>query len=320
MRAKLMELILDHAASDENVLFLTGDLGFSFVEPLQSALGSRFINAGVSEANMITMASALAGCGFRPYAYTIAPFITTRCYEQIRNDICFHRRAVLLVGVGSGLSYGSLGPSHHSLEDAAIMATLPFVAIASPANEAELALVHRLFSNSDRPVYFRIPREIGTAYSIPDIKDVTEAAFIARDGGEVALVASGPSVNECLAAADRLAAKGRSAAVISVPVLSPFPSRALAQCIGLRPIVTVFEGYTGHPLEIGLLRMLAAHGGGPAAHVAVPLTLPTKCGSTEHLRAELGIDTNAIVRAADSLLDSKAHTVAKYASRRLASS
>src|SRR5947209_12818779 len=131
MRARLMELISAHALSDPNVLFMTGDLGFSVVEPLQAKLGPRFINSGVAEANMMTMASALAACGFRPYAYTIAPFITTRCYEQIRNDVCFHRRAVLIVGVGAGLSYGSLGPSHHSLEDTTIMATLPAMAIAS---------------------------------------------------------------------------------------------------------------------------------------------------------------------------------------------
>src|SRR5437763_12461469 len=141
MRARLMELISGHARQDSNVLFLTGDLGFSVVEPLQKELGARFINAGVAEANMITMASALAACRFRPYAYTIAPFITTRCYKQIRNDICHHRRAVLLVGVGAGLSYGSLGSSHHSLEDATIMAALPSLAVASPANASKHSIV-----------------------------------------------------------------------------------------------------------------------------------------------------------------------------------
>src|SRR5438477_619578 len=141
MRARLMELISGHARQDSNVLFLTGDLGFSVVEPLQKELGARFINAGVAEANMITMASALAA------------FITTRCYEQIRNDICHHRRAVLLVGVGAGLSYGSLGSSHHSLEDAAIMATLPSLTVASPANEAELSLLHGMLKTDERAVY-----------------------------------------------------------------------------------------------------------------------------------------------------------------------
>jgi transketolase len=310
MRSKLMDLISTHAAADPSILFLTGDLGFSFVEPLQASLGDRFINAGVAEANMITMAGALAACGFRPYAYTIAPFITTRCYEQIRNDICFPCRTVNVIGVGAGLSYGSLGPTHHSLEDVAIMATLPSLAVAAPANEAELQLVHGLFKDSKHPVYFRVPRESGTPYPVPAIANAADAAFLVEDGDDVALVANGPSVNECLVAARRLAEAGVSAAVISVPILSPFPAKAVEQAIGSRPIVTVFEGYSGGPLEFGILRLLASGAGmRPIAHVAVDLRIPTKCGSTEFLREQLGIDANAIVRTAGALLGISAASV-----------
>jgi transketolase len=298
-----MELISAHAHDDQDVLFLTGDLGFSFVEPLQVALGARFINAGVAEANMITMAGTLAACGFRPYVYTIAPFVTTRCYEQIRNDVCYHRRSVMLVGVGAGLSYGSLGPSHHSLEDAAIMATLPFLAVASPANEVELALVHGLFKNGDRAVYFRVPRESGMNFAVPAIREPLDAAYVVRQGDDIALVASGPSVNECLVAASRLAKTGCSAAVISVPILAPFPAEAVRRAVGARPIVSVFEGYAGGPLEVGVLRMLARAGSmRPVCHVAIQMRIPKICGSTEYLRAELEIDAAAIVRAAESIL------------------
>ncbi len=304
MRAKLMELISAHAHDDQDVLFLTGDLGFSFVEPLQAALGSRFINAGVAEANMMTMASTLAACGFRPYVYTIAPFVTTRCYEQIRNDVCYHRRPVMLIGVGAGLSYGTLGPSHHSLEDAAIMATLPSLAIASPANEAELALVHGLFKNSDRAVYFRVPRETGMNFPVQAITAPADAGYVVREGDDVALVASGPSVNECLIAANRLAEVGLSAAVISIPILAPFPADALRRAVGTRPIVSVFEGYAGGPLEVGVLRMLVTAGFmRPVRHLAVQMRIPRSCGSTEYLRAELEIDAAAIVRAAESILE-----------------
>ncbi len=306
MRNKLMALIGAHAASDPDVLFMTGDLGFSVVEPLQASIGPRFINAGVAEANMMTMAGGLAACGFLPYVYTIAPFVTARCYEQIRNDICYPRRRVRLVGVGAGLSYGSLGASHHSLEDAAILATLPNMIIASPGNEAELGLMHEMLIAEERAVYLRVPRENGTAYVVPERVTPGEAAYEVRAGSDIAFVASGPSVNECLAAAMELSEAGVSARVISVPLLHPFPMVPVADLVGSQPVVSVFEGYVGGPLELGMLRLLATNGrGNRHLHVAVNLAYPERCGSTEFLRAALGIDAKSIIAAARRLLDGR---------------
>lgn len=303
MRNKLIELIADRAARDSNVLFLTGDLGFSVVEPLQAAMGVKFINAGVAEANMMSMASTLAACGYAPYVFTIAPFISARCYEQVRLDVCYHRRRIVLIGIGAGLSYGSLGNSHHSLEDATIMATLPNMIVASPSNKSELAMVHELLMAADCAAYLRVPRESGGDFAVPEVEEIGSAAYALRDGDDLALVASGPSVNECLAAADMLEQQGISASVVSVPIIHPFPIGRVSAAIGQRPVISVFEGYVGGPLELGLLRWLASDVGlRPHRHLAVALRYPERCGSTEWLRAEFGIDRAGIVAAAIDLV------------------
>ena len=116
-------------ATDAKMLFLTGDLGFMALEPLQVALGPRFINAGVAEQNMVSVAAGLARQGFDVWAYSIAPFCYARPFEQIRNDVCFHELPVKLVGNGGGYGYGVMGPTHHAIEDYGVLLCLPNMSV-----------------------------------------------------------------------------------------------------------------------------------------------------------------------------------------------
>src|SRR5271167_2666914 len=128
-------------------VFLTGDLGFKALEPLQSALGQRFINAGVSEQNMVSVAAGLARSGLRPWTYSIAPFLYARPFEQIRNDVCFHGLPVILVGNGGGYGYGVMGSSHHALEDYGVLLSLPGMQVHVPAFDADIAgAIEQLFT------------------------------------------------------------------------------------------------------------------------------------------------------------------------------
>src|SRR6185369_242613 len=112
-------------APQPDFVFLTGDLGFKALEPLQQAAGPRFLNAGVAEQNMVSVAAGLAEEGFKPWAYSIAPFLYARPLEQIRNDLCLHRLPVKLVGNGGGYAYGVMGATHHALEDIGALRVLP---------------------------------------------------------------------------------------------------------------------------------------------------------------------------------------------------
>jgi transketolase len=137
-------------------VFLTGDLGFKALEPLQDALGPRFINAGVSEQNMISVAAGLARCGWRPWAYSIAPFLYARPFEQIRNDVCFHDLPVILVGNGGGYGYGVMGSSHHALEDYGCLLTLPHMRAFVPAFDSDVNTMIPMLMQCKGPVYLRL--------------------------------------------------------------------------------------------------------------------------------------------------------------------
>ena len=117
MRGAFINSLLALAQRDSRVWLLTGDLGFSVLEPFATRFPKRFVNAGVAEQNMISVAAGLAHSGKRVFVYSIANFPTLRCYEQIRNDVCYHGLPVRIVSVGGGLAYGSAGYTHHGVED-----------------------------------------------------------------------------------------------------------------------------------------------------------------------------------------------------------
>ena len=301
MRNRIIKLIGEAAANDDNIVFLTGDLGFSVVEPLQASMGERFINMGISEANMVSVASSLSASGFNVFAYSITPFITARCYEQIRNDACYQRRPLRLIGVGAGYSYGTLGPSHHALEDAHLLAALPNVIIGNPANVDELDRFFELTLHAPETVYFRIPRESGTPRPLPAF-DLVSAAYTLVDGDDITIVTSGVSVNDAHIAVGLLAEAGISARLVSVPVIKPFPTDHLASLLADAPVLTVFEGYRGNPLTVGVMETLLRHRcAQPFAELAVD-TFAHSVGNTDFLRAAAGLDAASIARCAQALV------------------
>jgi transketolase len=151
----------------EGFVFLTGDLGYQALEPLQQSLGDRFINAGVAEQNMVSVAAGMARNGMRPWVYSIAPFLYARAFEQIRNDVCLHNLPVVIVGNGGGYGYGVMGATHHAIEDYGVLLTLPSLRAYIPAFDADVsAIVSELFK-SETPSYLRLGREENPAEFTP---------------------------------------------------------------------------------------------------------------------------------------------------------
>lgn len=303
MRDHLVKLIGAAAREREDMVFLTGDLGFSVVEPLQELLGSRFINAGISEANMVSMAASLGACGFEPYLYSITPFITARCYEQIRNDVCYHEARVRLIGIGAGFSYGTLGPSHHALEDATIMSTLPGMTVFSPGTLAELDQLFALSAAIPGPIYYRVGRENGPERETCDFT-LERPVVTWTEGRAINIVASGSITGPAFKALELLQARGVDARLITVPVIAPFPAAALAAELAPAPTVVVFEGYEGNPLEASVGKLLAEM---PSQHAARFLNagcaFAKSVGGTDYQRRLFGLDAEAIAGAALEMLD-----------------
>jgi transketolase len=143
-------------AADPAFVFLTGDLGFQALEPLRDKMGERFINAGIAEQNMVSVAAGLAKEGLRPWVYSIAPFLYARAFEQIRNDVCLHGLPVILVGNGGGYGYGVMGGTHHAIEDYATLLSLLGMRVYLPAFDCDVSETVRDLMRADHPAYLRL--------------------------------------------------------------------------------------------------------------------------------------------------------------------
>ena len=145
-------------SKDMSFVFLTGDLGFMALEPLREVLGHRFINAGIAEQNMISVAAGMSIENLRPWVYSIAPFCYARPFEQIRNDVCHHQLPVKIVGNGGGFSYGPMGASHHALEDYGALLTLSGMTAFVPAFSDDIRELIPKLHDLEQPAYLRLGR------------------------------------------------------------------------------------------------------------------------------------------------------------------
>ena len=156
MRNALISWLTEKANKCDDIILLSGDLGYSVIEPFVEKNNNRFINVGVAEQNMTGIAAGLAMEGFRPYNYSIGIFPTWRCAEQIRNDIDYHDLPVVICAIGSGVAYGNLGYSHHAVQDLALMRSLPNMLIGTPCDPNEVREILEYNYKNPSPLYLRL--------------------------------------------------------------------------------------------------------------------------------------------------------------------
>jgi transketolase len=241
MRNAFADEITKLGQADSRVVLLSGDIGNKLFDKFKERAESRFFNCGVAEANMMSVAAGMALSGLRPVIYTITPFTTTRCFEQIRVDACYHEAPVVIVGTGAGLSYAELGPTHHSLEDLAILRTLPGMTVFAPCDEIELRLGLRAALRHDGPVYMRIGKkgEPVIHKTAPEFK--LGKALTLRDGADACLIAAGTIMPVVLAAAEALEREGVRTRVESFHTVKPLDEERLADVFAKCGVVAVAE-------------------------------------------------------------------------------
>ena len=251
MRTQLSDALVSRAA-EPNMVFLTGDLGFMALEPLRDVMGTRFINCGIGEQNMVGVAAGLAREGMNVWVYTIAPFCYARAFEQIRNDICLHSLPVCLLGNGGGYGYGVMGPTHHALEDYGVLLTLPGMTAYVPAFDEDVAAVVQRAAVSPGPAYIRLGRGELPAGVMPP----TYAPWrrLLTGGGPV-VVTTGPLAGSTIAALRELPGIGPELWVVSeLPLgMAPPPAEFVAQIAASGRLCVVEE----HVEQGGLAQMLA---------------------------------------------------------------
>lgn len=220
MRDSFINSIYKATKLNNNVLCIVGDIGAFLLRNYIKDFPENYYNMGVAEANMVGLAAGLAMSGKIPFVYTITPFVTARCYEQIKVDVCYNNANVKLVGVGSGVSYGTLGATHHSLEDIAIMRALPNMVIIVPSDPLEVEEAVFAAMKYTGPTYIRLTLQSKPLdYNRRNFK--IGKARIVKKGTDAAIIATGDMVSIALEAAETLKKDNVNCYVINMHTIKP---------------------------------------------------------------------------------------------------
>ncbi len=269
MRAEFAKAILEAARKDSRLVFLSGDLGYMALEEIRDVLKERFINAGVAEQNMVSVAAGLAAKGFVPIVYSIAPFATLRPYEQIRNDVCLHNLPVKVVGNGGGYGYGIMGSTHHALEDVGVMRALPNMTAYVPCFGSDVAkCVEEMVSNSG-PSYLRLGK------SVPEFGDAQSSQHWngfrrVQRGESVVIAAMGPVIENVITGLPQLPSQSVDLwSIGQFPVLD-LPEEFLVSVKKAKKVITLEEHYRAGGLAESLSPLLLST-------VSEPITFINLC-------------------------------------------
>jgi transketolase len=263
-------------------------------------ISDRFINIGMAEANMLSIAGGLARAGHIVFVNTFGVFCTRRCFDQIAMSVAYPNLNVKIVGFMPGLSSPG-GPSHQAIEDVALMRALPNLTVVEPADAVETQQVVAAIADHPGPVYLRLKRgEIPVIFDDNHRLDLSSAQILTgREGSDVCIVASGMMIPAALAAARTLADNGVTAAVINVPVIKPLDSATIAAMARASRLVITAENHTiVGGLGSAVAEALAEAGiAAPLRRVGIADTF-AEAGSREYLFAKYGLGTQNIVEAA----------------------
>lgn len=298
MRDAFVRTLLREAAVNPRIVLITGDLGFGVLDEFAQELPGQFINSGVNEQSMLSMAAGYASEGNRVFVYSIGNFPTLRALEQIRNDICAMNNSVTVVSVGAGYSYGPQGYSHHALEDIAVMRALPNLQVISPADPIETEKITELLCAPFGPSYLRLGKS--NEQDIHEsLSDVSQGKFIkVREGKAGTILFTGAIGKVALQAAQRLHTLGLDIGLYSCPFISSIDVESLRILATLGPIVTVEEhsprgGFGSALLEAASFHEIAVN----LKIIAATQNKISAIGTQEYLRGLNGISVSKIVDA-----------------------
>ena len=292
------------AEEDPRVCAIVNDsLSSTKLKDFKAKFPVRFVNVGIAEQNMVGVGSGLANGGMVPYVCGASCFLTARAMEQVKVDLAYSNSNVKLCGMSSGMAYGQLGATHHSIEDLAWTRILPNLSVIVPADPEETAQAMRYSLQHVGPMFLRISRMPVRAVHPEGYKFTLGKAALLREGSDVTIVANGVMVSRALDAADALATKSISARVLNMSSMKPFDSDAILDAARTtKGIVTAEEALAAGGLGGAVAEVLAVHHPTPMRILGVPgVFAPT--GSAEFLLEHFGLTAAGIESAALNLLE-----------------
>ncbi len=299
MRIAFLNKLTELMEQDDSIYVLVADTGFHVFDEFQNRFSQRYLNAGISEASMIGMASGLAVSGKKVFVYGIVPFVTMRCFEQIRVDLCYPELPVTIVGVGGGLTYGPAGMTHHSIEDIAVMNCLPNMTVICPGDPIETQQAVEAVMLLEGPCYLRLGK---TGEKV--VHNRRQKSFAigkglrVRKGNDVAIIATGNMLPTAVDTCDILEADGVGPELVSMHTIKPIDKELIIELARrCRLIATVEE----HSIIGGLGSVVAGVLTEEELNTKVLLKkfaigdeYARKAGSQDYLRRQYGLTAETI--------------------------
>ena len=306
MRNAFINTLYELAKQDNDIFLVTGDLGFGVLTKFWEDMPDQFINAGISEQNMTSVAAGLALEGKKVFTYSIANFPTLRCIEQIRNDVAYHRANVTIVSVGAGFAYGSLGMTHHATEDIAILRALPELTVFTPCDPYETIQVTKLAAKIEGPKYIRLGKggERVLHLSQPVIEPGKSQCL--KEGNEIAIFVAGAIANEALLAAEELNKFNISCAVYSFSSVKPIDAELIIKLAKQMPYIFTLEehnimgGFGSAVAEVAVAEDINAK----IIRLGLDDTYSSIVGSQSYLRDYYGLSSQKIVNKIRKFINS----------------
>lgn len=243
-RQAICEVLMEKAQTDRNIVVLCSDSrGSASLAPFANAFPEQFVEIGIAEQNLVSIAAGLAKCGKKSFAASPACFLSTRSYEQCKVDCAYSNTNVKLIGISGGVSYGALGMSHHSAQDIAAMSAIPNMRVYLPSDRHQTRRLVEALLQDSKPAYIRVGRNpVEDIYQEDNVPFVMDRATVLREGSDVAIIACGEMVRPAMLAGNLLAEQGVSATVLDMYCVKPLDREAVIRAArGAKLVVTVEE-------------------------------------------------------------------------------
>lgn len=303
MKLAFVNKLIELAAKDQRIMLLTGDLGFQIFDDFHARYGPRYVNVGVAEAELVSCAAGLALVGKRPVTYSIASFMTSRCFEQIKLSVAYHMLPVVICGAGGGYAYGHSGVTHHAPDDLSLMCSIPGMTVIAPGDAGEVEELLPQIMELSGPSYIRIGRGKEPSYKA-DAPCLLGRARLLSDGQDIAILTTGDIAYEALKAVKALNRQNIFPLLYQFHTVKPLDVEILDSLLKrVKHIITVEENIPAGGLGAGVREWLTTRRDAPTM---VSLTAPDEfvLGSPHQheIREKYRFDSAAIVEAVKKLV------------------
>lgn len=299
----ICDMLMEQAAKDKSITVLCSDSrGSASMTPFADAFPQQFVETGIAEQNLISISAGLARAGKRPFAVSPACFLSSRSLEQAKVDVAYSETNVKLIGISGGVSYGTLGLTHHSTQDIAAMASIPYMRVYLPSDQLQTRALMEHLVQDDAAAYVRVGRNaVPDIYSEDDLPFVMNKATVVREGSDIAIIACGEMVAAAKAAGELLAEQGINALVLDMYCLKPIDEAAILHAAKTGRIITVEEHAPHGGLGSMVCQITASNHPVPVRCLSLP-DAAVIAGTSAQVFDHYGLNSGGIVKTALEML------------------